>query len=342
VDFGVSVIICTYNGEERISKTIKHLALQEISANIPWEVILVDNASTDSTALVAKLEWEKHNVTSADLKVINQPVPGKNYAFKTGVKEARYEYILTCDDDNWLNPDYVVRAFQIMQLDPMIGALGGLGIYEPQQPVSKEIEGFESTYVNGSQTWVDKDHWVYGAGSVYRKSLYVNLINKGWEQITTGRKGTSLICGEDVEICFMIFLSGYKIIADDRLIFKHFVPLKRQNKVFIIDMSFWINYSIVLLNSYLAIMHKDKSPIKKKLNNWLLSISKTLIKQIISNCYISIKTCKKPTTDQKIAIQSNWGTFYSLFQNRKKIVDHHNQIKKILFVNNRTLASNHN
>lgn len=331
---GVSVIICTYNGSARLPETLRHLALQVVPESIPWEVILIDNASGDNTSITAKVEWGKYNIDHVGFKVLQEDIPGKNFAFTKGVSTAAYEYILTCDDDNWLSPNYIETAFDIMQTNPSAGVLGGCGVFEPGQPVNLEIEKFKHYYVNGSQKWASIEHWVYGAGSICRKSIFINLINNGWKQITTGRKGSSLICGEDVEICFMIYLSGYKIITDERLLFKHFVDPKKQNKAYIIKMAFWLSYTNVLLNSYYTIIHKDKRPIKKILDDWFWGISKTLIKQLILQSFKSLKIWEKPTTEQKIAVQSIRGTFYALLQNRKKIVTHHYLIKKILSLNN--------
>lgn len=330
---GVSVIICTYNGAERIPETLRHLALQQVPVYIPWEIIIVNNASKDATMVIAKKEWQKYQMLDVEVKFVEQPFAGLSHAREKGILTANYEYLLFCDDDNWLFPEYVSTAFNIINSDPKIGVLGGCGIFEPEQPDNKEIEKFKEYYVNGSQQWTSTQHWVYGAGSLYKKSILIELLGKGWQQITTGRIGSKLISGEDVEICFMIYLSGYKIISDDRLIFKHFVPLKRQSIAFIISMVFWLNYSNTLLICYYALIHNDKRPIKKILDDRFWDISKTLIKQYILYCYKSIKSWGKYTTEQKIAFQSTRGKFFSLLQNRKTIIVHYQQISKILSSN---------
>jgi len=327
---GVSVVICCYNGAGRLPETLRHLALQEVPAEIPWEIILIDNASTDETGRLGNEIWQKLNSKSCTLTILEESTPGKNYAFRKGVAAARYDYILTCDDDNWLNPAYVALAFRIMNADPTIGALGGCGIFEPQQPLNPEIEPYTAYFVNGSQVWADTEHWVYGAGSVYRKSIFNDLIKHGWQQITTGRKGKSLICGEDVEICFMIYLTGYKIIKDDNLTFRHFVDYKRQSEAYIIDLCFWLSYTHVLLNSYYPIISHDKRPIEKIINGWLKGSSKTLLKNILSLFYQRLITREQISTAQRLLFSSNYGTFRSLLKNRVKIINHHRQVKQLL------------
>ncbi len=247
-----------------------------------------------------------------------------------GLQAAKFEFILTCDDDNWLFPNYITRAYQLMAADPKLGALGGLGIYEPELPLKKEIERFSNYFVNGPQAWANTEHWVYGAGSVYRKSILTNLIGRGWQQITSGRKGKSLICGEDVEICFMIYLNGYKIMADEELKFKHFIPLKRQKIAYITDLSFWLSYSHVLMNSYYPIINGDQRPIRDIMNNWFFGATKSYLKNVILLIYKKTKVWEKRTVEEKILFNSNYGIWYGLYKNRALVINHHEHIKKLL------------
>ena len=68
MEIGVSVVIVTYNGKSRLSETLKHLALQQ-SVECPWEVLLIDNNSTDGTAQFAKEYWEGL-VSNISLRII--------------------------------------------------------------------------------------------------------------------------------------------------------------------------------------------------------------------------------------------------------------------------------
>jgi glycosyltransferase involved in cell wall biosynthesis len=327
---GISIIICCYNSAARLPETIRHIALQEVDAAINWEVILVDNASTDDTALVAAGEWAAYPISADRLHILKQPLPGKNHAFKLGIEAARYDYILTCDDDNWLNPGYVQNVFHKMTADPMIGALGGNGLFKPQTPVNPEITPYAHMYVNGPQHWAEKEHWVYGAGSTYRRHILLQLYQHNWQQVTSGRTGKSLICGEDVEICFMIHFSGYKICADDSLVFRHYVPVHRQNLDYILRLTFWLSYSNVLLNSYYPLLNKDSRAIAQIMNDWFRSATRTMLKQFILFNGYRLRPWGKPAIERKINFNNIYGKWYSLLKNRKKVIKHHEQLKNLL------------
>ncbi|WP_295720284.1 glycosyltransferase family A protein [Mucilaginibacter sp.] len=330
MQLGVSVIICCYNSAARLPDTLKHLALQRVPAGILWEVIVIDNASTDNTFQVASQEWEKYTIPNAGFRLLSQPIPGKNHAHKMGIEAANYEYILTCDDDNRLCADYVSIAYESMSADNKIGVLGGCGIFDPQQPAWSDIEKHKQSYVNGPQTWASTAHWVYGAGCVCRKSLFINLYNKDWQQITSGRNGTKLICGEDVEICFIIYICGYKIKSNDRLTFHHFVPLKRQSLKYILNLQYWISYSYVLLNNYLMLMDGDKRSVQKKLNDWSIYNIKALVMFTVKLARQKLIKLQPLSVDEKLKLQSHLGSLISIFNNRKKIIKHHSQLTNML------------
>src|SRR5688572_20942184 len=103
---GISVIICCYNSSQRIGETLRHLARQQFPEDFRYEVLLVDNDSTDDTTAVARAIWDKEGPAGIPLRIVEELRAGQMYARDKGVKEAAYDSIVFCDDDNWLNPDY--------------------------------------------------------------------------------------------------------------------------------------------------------------------------------------------------------------------------------------------
>jgi len=84
-----------------------------------WELLVIDNASTDDTAEVARLCWQNG---PAPLRVINEPRLGLRYAIERGFFEARYEFLGFVDDDNWVDHDWVRMAYEIISSDASLGA----------------------------------------------------------------------------------------------------------------------------------------------------------------------------------------------------------------------------
>ena len=109
---GISIIICCYNGASRITDALKHLSKQKVNG-IAWEILPVDNASTDNTEKVATKFWSTVGVKPM-LRIIHESKPGLSFARERGIQEAKFDIIIFCDDDNWLCDTYVQTAHRII------------------------------------------------------------------------------------------------------------------------------------------------------------------------------------------------------------------------------------
>ena len=76
---GVSVVICCYNSAERLPETLHRISRQALPEQFSWEVIVVDNASTDSSAEVAVRLWSTYG-RQVPFKVVTQRIPGVSAA----------------------------------------------------------------------------------------------------------------------------------------------------------------------------------------------------------------------------------------------------------------------
>jgi len=227
---GVSIIICCHNGARRLLETVRHIAEQRVNPEIRWEFLLVDNNSTDGSADVTRDAWDLFR-GPVPLRIVQENQLGLMHARRAGFEAAQYEYVVMCDDDNWLDDSYVQHVFDIMADNPSIGALGGFGklIYEIHPP--KYIE-YTNLFAGGPQAAksgkVYKNR-VYGAGCVIRKSAYDELMTIGFTSMLTDRRGMELSSGGDYELCYALSILGYDIWYDDRLRFAHFITMERLN-----------------------------------------------------------------------------------------------------------------
>ena len=234
---GVSVVICTFNGESRLPQTLSYIAKQKTDPNLLWEVILVDNASTDNTKQASIDEWSKHKCT-AELRIVDEPTPGLSSARHKGFKTARYNYIILCDDDNWLDEDFVQLTYDIMSKDKSIGILGGPNKAQFDEKPPEWFKWFQHGFATGEQwdfktnrlsegdiTW--KRGFVWGAGMILRKKAVDDLYAKGFTSLMQDRKGYQLSSGGDSELCYALVLSGWKVCYDKRLTCYHMMPSGR-------------------------------------------------------------------------------------------------------------------
>lgn len=231
---GVTIIVCTFNGASRLPKTIQHISEQIVSQDIDWEVIVVDNASSDRSSEVALTEWLKYELKTVPIKVLNEKRAGKIYALEQAFACANFKFSIICDDDNWLATNYLETVYTILESNPLIGAVGGQGIAITDIPELPDwFKSYEDGYATGkqgSQTGdvTERGH-LWGAGLGTRTDLYKRMY-EGFPSLLTGRLGLELTAGEDAEYCQRVMLAGYSLFYDTRLIFHHYMPAARLTK----------------------------------------------------------------------------------------------------------------
>lgn len=92
--YELSIIIPAFNESKRLPETLESALQYFERLNILFEIIVVDDGSSDDTAVLAQ------NILSAPHKIIQlSENKGKGFAVKTGVLEAEGRYILFCDAD---------------------------------------------------------------------------------------------------------------------------------------------------------------------------------------------------------------------------------------------------
>lgn len=226
---GVSVVICAHNAAARLPKVLAHLLCQK-AAPLSWEVLLVDNASTDDTGAVALRCWSAG--ASVPLRVVRENELGLAAARQRGVHEARYEFVSFVDDDNWVANDWVLRVAELMQAHPRVGALGGYTEFAGDIPAPPWFGKFQGAYAVGPQADVSGDvthsrGYLWGAGFTLRRSAMLKLFQAGFNSQLSGRKGKILSAGDDSEICHALRLAGWSLWYDADLRLQHFMPAVR-------------------------------------------------------------------------------------------------------------------
>jgi glycosyltransferase involved in cell wall biosynthesis len=228
----VSIIICTYNGADKIEKTLASILYQK--ATCSYELIIVNNASTDNTAEVVKKYLTDNQADDFNSKLVDETTPGLINARLAGMKQASSDIMLFCDDDNILCDSYVQTGFELLTANPKIGVLGGLGIPEFESDKPDWFDRYYHSYAVGAQAEKDGkiDVYpaeVYGAGSFFRKKPLDRFYELGFKSLFKGRTGKVLSAGDDVEWCYLMQLAGYEIWYESHLQFKHLMPAGRLN-----------------------------------------------------------------------------------------------------------------
>lgn len=102
----ISVMTATYNGEQVLDKLLDSLAAQDLC--LPWEYIVVDNGSVDSTLEIVRSRLQSF---PAPIRIVDgsarRHIP---YVRNLGVIHARAEKLVFCDQDDVVQPGWLSAA----------------------------------------------------------------------------------------------------------------------------------------------------------------------------------------------------------------------------------------
>lgn len=114
----ISVVIIAFNEEKSIATCLE--AFLKPQTDEPFEVILVDNASTDRTFAIAGTY-----LTRIPLRIIRENRKGRGAARASGFREARGDIILSTDGDSIVPPDWIGALASKLRKNPNIVAVTG-------------------------------------------------------------------------------------------------------------------------------------------------------------------------------------------------------------------------
>jgi len=116
----LSLVVCTRNRAHRLERTLS--AVASIETSHPWEVVVVDNASTDETSDVVE---RARGTSRVPMELVHESQAGVSRARNAGWRSASGEIVAYVDDDCYPAPDFVDRVVECFEGDPLLGYVGG-------------------------------------------------------------------------------------------------------------------------------------------------------------------------------------------------------------------------
>ncbi|MCP2730021.1 hormogonium polysaccharide biosynthesis glycosyltransferase HpsE, partial [Limnofasciculus baicalensis] len=232
-----TVAIPTYNGENRLPEVLDRLRNQVGTESIQWEIIVIDNNSTDNTAKVVR-KYQSDWPSEYPLRYYFEPQQGAGFARKRAVDKSEGTLIGFLDDDNIPSPTWVAAAYAFGQDYPQVGAYGGQihGDFEvpPPQELSPLL-AFLAIVERGLEPFRYEPRRKLmppGAGLVVRKEAYLTSVPG--KTILTGRIEGNTLTGEDLEMLCYIQQGGWEIWYNPAMEMDHKIPHLRLKREYLI------------------------------------------------------------------------------------------------------------
>lgn len=232
--YGISVIVCCYNGEKTIHSCLQALRNQKLDSNIPWELILVDNNPLESITKIAIEEWPSSKI---EMKIVNEKKEGLLYAKLRGYRESEYTLLAYVEDDTILKEDWLNQAIMHFQKHPKCGILGGTNeaLYMIEPPYW--LKGYKHQLAVGDQGKQQIEDvtstrgYLWGAGMVIRKKILDAALLGGYT-FADSKQRDHLVSGVDTEFCWLARTMGYRLYYNQNLKLTHVINAHRMS---------WIN-----------------------------------------------------------------------------------------------------
>ena len=230
-----TVAIPTYNGAERLPDVLERLQWQLGTETISWEVLVIDNNSSDNTATVV----ERYRAKLPRLRYALEPKQGAGFARQRAIQLARSPLIGFLDDDNLPSLIWVNRAYRFAQAHPQAGAIGSrlAGEFEAPPPVGfQRIAAFLALTERGDRALLydpSKKILPPGAGLVVRRHAWLSVVDAS---ASMGVRIRTRDVAEDLEPVIYMQKAGWQIWYNPAMRLTHKIPRSRLEKEYLVSL----------------------------------------------------------------------------------------------------------
>lgn len=229
--FCVSVIICAHQPDSRhLSRTLAALRAQTLSSDV-WELLVVDNQCAPPLKLDELLAWHPH------ARCIREEKLGLTHARCCGILHTSAGLLIFVDVDNVLSFDYLAKALEIASQYPKVGVCSGQAHPEFEEPPADwtrpywamlAIREFSQDHV--MMTLDRSQSLPHGAGMCLRREVATAYIKEletlNW-RLNLGRRGQSLMSGEDTDLALLSIKLGWGVGHFTQLHLNHLIQIGR-------------------------------------------------------------------------------------------------------------------
>jgi glucosyl-dolichyl phosphate glucuronosyltransferase len=295
----ISVAICTYNRADRLKLALEALCHQTLEAS-QFEILVIDNASTDSTRTVC----QAFETALPQFRYVFEPVQGLSKARNTALQEAKSLYIAFLDDDAIPSPSWLaslLQAFQTVQPEPV--CVGGLirPLWESPKPdwIHPTMESLFTILDGGEQPrWFRPNEFPWGANVAYQRDA---LLKIGGFHEKLGRKGKSLLSGEEYLLNATLQNQGGGFYYHPEAAVDHWIPKERIDPNWLVRRNFWQGRSVASIEHMLG-----KSRTRQQISSlWRLLLALLNTWKLINPFQSALKT----RIPLQIELSLRWGYF---------------------------------
>jgi glycosyltransferase involved in cell wall biosynthesis len=233
----ISAIICTHNRAAYLGAAIDSLLTQDFAGD--YEVIVVDNASSDRTRAVIEAR-----LPHARLQYVYEPVTGLSVARNTGARVARSPLLAYLDDDAVASPTWLHTLHTAFQTDEKLAVAGGkvtllwTADTTPPRWLSAGLAGNLGAYDLGDAlVYIDRPSLTpRGLNYCIRRTF---LDQVGGFDVHLGRVGKTLLSNEELHMTELALEWGWQVAYLPDALVAHTVAPERLHHSWFLNRGWW-------------------------------------------------------------------------------------------------------
>jgi glycosyltransferase involved in cell wall biosynthesis len=229
--YQITVVISTYNRSDMLHSALDSVLVQE-DPGVPYEVIVVNNNSTDSTGEILESYLKRHS----NLRYVFEGRQGVSYARNTGLAHARAPIIAFADDDVRVSKDWIAGIKREFEAHPDVDCIGGRVLprwttpapawltREQWMPLALQDYGDEPFYVDALNPLC-----LVSANLAFRRTVFAEtgLFSTDLQRIKDGIGST-----EDAELLERYWRTGRRCLYVPDLLVETDVPPDRMTMAY--------------------------------------------------------------------------------------------------------------
>lgn len=227
----ISVVMSTYNRAAMLPAALDALLVQ--AGDVPYEIIVVDNNSSDHTAALVQ-RYVGHQ--PARVRYVFEPAQGLSHGRNAGIRAARGGIIAFTDDDVEVAPDWIAQLQQAFDRHPDAAYIGGRVLPRWKAPPPKWLTDAHWSPLAlqdyGDEPFRVSAAWpicLVGANLAFRRQVFdrVGLFTPHFGRILDGIGST-----EDHDMQLRLWQAGFEGVFEPNVRMVAEVPPERMRKAY--------------------------------------------------------------------------------------------------------------
>lgn len=225
----ISVVVCTYNRAEMLRRALESLIFQETGDEFSYEILVIDDASSDGTGFVVS---EASSCSRVPIRYVREEGQGIAHARNRGLENSSGKWIAFFDDDQLAEPDWLRELYTLAVKTgaPCIGGSSLLCLPKADclrlSPVCRALLG-ELKY--GDQPKKSGHKSDFGTGNILIRRDLFQAVGVFDEATTRG--------GEDIEFMARLRKAGFEAWYAPRAVVHHLIPPYRLKEDYLLWLS---------------------------------------------------------------------------------------------------------